>query len=65
MNKDTITGKAKELAGKTEKEFGKAVDSPKHVIKGGAKEVEGKVQQTAGQVGEKVKKQADESKKTW
>ena len=44
MNKDIINGAAKETAGKVEKEFGKAVDSPKHVIAGGAKELEGKAQ---------------------
>jgi len=65
MNKDTIKGAAKEAAGKVQKEFGKAVDSPKHVIEGGAKEIEGKTQKTVGQVSEKMKKQAEESRKTW
>ena len=65
MNKDTIKGSAKEAAGKVQKEFGKAVDSPKHIIEGGAQELEGKAQKTVGQVSEKVKKQADESRKTW
>ena len=64
MNKDIIKGAAKETAGKVEKEFGKAVDSPKHVIAGGAKELEGKAQKAVGEVSEKMKKQADESRKT-
>jgi uncharacterized protein YjbJ (UPF0337 family) len=65
MNKDEIKGAAKEVAGKIQKEFGKAVDSPKHQMQGGAKEAEGKIQKTAGQVTEKVKKQADQIKKTF
>lgn len=65
MNKDTIKGGMKEAAGKVQKEFGKAVDSPRHVIEGGAKEVAGKTQKTVGQISEKVKKQADESRRTW
>jgi uncharacterized protein YjbJ (UPF0337 family) len=65
MNKDTIQGAAKEVAGKVQKEFGKAVDSPKHTLEGGAKELEGKTQKTVGQVKEKVEKQVEQSKKTW
>jgi uncharacterized protein YjbJ (UPF0337 family) len=55
MNKDTIKGSMKEAAGKVQKEFGKAVDSPKHVIEGGAKEAEGKGQKAAGHIKEAVK----------
>ena len=42
MNKEQIKGGMKEAAGKVQKEFGKAVDSPKHEIEGGMKEAEGK-----------------------
>ncbi len=55
MNKDTIKGSMKETAGKVQKEFGKAVDSPKHVIEGGAKEAEGKGQKAAGHIKDAVK----------
>lgn len=55
MNKDTIKGSMKETAGKVQKEFGKAVDSPKHVVEGGAKEAEGKGQKAAGHVKDAVK----------
>jgi uncharacterized protein YjbJ (UPF0337 family) len=48
MNKDTVKGSIKEAAGKVQKEFGKAVDSPKHTIEGGAKELEGKTQKAGG-----------------
>lgn len=55
MNKDTIKGSMKETAGKVQKEFGKAVDSPKHVIEGGAKEAEGKGQKAAGHIKDAIK----------
>jgi len=55
MNKDTIKGSMKEAAGKVQKEFGKAVDSPKHVIEGSAKEAEGKGQKAAGHIKDAVK----------
>jgi uncharacterized protein YjbJ (UPF0337 family) len=55
MNKDTIKGSMKEAAGKVQKEFGKAVDSPKHIIEGGAKEAEGKGQKAAGHIKDAVK----------
>ena len=55
MNKDQIKGTIKEAAGKVQKEFGKAVDSPKHQIEGGMKEVAGKAQKTVGNIKEDVK----------
>lgn len=55
MNKDTIKGSMKEAAGKVQKEFGKAVDSPKHVIEGSAKEAEGKGQKAAGHIKDAIK----------
>jgi uncharacterized protein YjbJ (UPF0337 family) len=54
MNKDTIKGGMKEAAGKVQKEFGKAVDSPKHIAEGGAKELEGKTQKATGHVKDAV-----------
>ena len=56
MNKDQIKGGMKEAAGKVQKEFGKAVDSPKHVIEGATKEAVGKTQKAAGNFQEDVKK---------
>lgn len=55
MNKDQIKGTIKETAGKVQKEFGKAVDSPKHQIEGGMKEVAGKTQKAVGDIKEDVK----------
>lgn len=55
MNKDQIKGGMKEAAGKVQKEFGKAVDSPKHTIEGGMKEAAGKAQKGLGNVKEDIK----------
>lgn len=55
MNKEQVNGTIKEAAGKVQKEFGKAVDSPKHVIEGGMKEVAGKTEKTVGNVKEDIK----------
>lgn len=55
MNKDTIKGSMKEAAGKVQKEFGKAVDSPKQQIEGGMKEAEGKGQKAAGHMKDAAK----------
>ncbi|MEQ1608487.1 MAG: CsbD family protein [Hyphomonadaceae bacterium] len=55
MNKDQIKGAIKEAAGKVQKEFGKAVDSPKHEIAGGMKEVAGKTQKAVGNIKDDVK----------
>lgn len=55
MNKDTIKGSMKETAGKVQKEFGKAVDSPKHQVEGEMKEAEGKTQKTVGHLKDAAK----------
>jgi uncharacterized protein YjbJ (UPF0337 family) len=60
MNKNQIEGAAKEAGGVVQKEFGKAVDSPKHTIEGAAKEVAGKTQKTVGDMQEDGKKKAKE-----
>lgn len=56
MNRNQVKGGMKEAGGKIQKEFGKAVDSPKHTIEGAAKEVIGKAQKAAGNMQEDVKK---------
>ncbi len=55
MNKDTIKGSMKETAGKVQKEVGKAVDSPKHIVEGGAKEADGKGKKAAGHIKDAIK----------
>jgi len=48
MNKDQVKGRAKEVAGKIEKNVGRAVGSTKTEAKGLVKEVAGKIQKTVG-----------------
>jgi uncharacterized protein YjbJ (UPF0337 family) len=55
MNKDQVTGKAKEVAGKVQQSVGEATGSTTQQIKGGAKQVEGKIQQGVGDVKESLK----------
>jgi uncharacterized protein YjbJ (UPF0337 family) len=54
----------KEAAGKVQKEFGKAVDSPKHTIEGGMKEVGGKTQKAVGDMQEDSRKRRDAERRT-
>lgn len=56
MNKNQVKGALKEAEGVIQKEFGKAVDSPKHVVEGGAKEIAGKTQKAVGNVQDDAKK---------
>lgn len=55
MNKDQVKGKAKDIGGKIQKEFGEAVGSSEQQAKGLSKQVEGKVQEKVGDVKEIVK----------
>lgn len=55
MNKEQIKGGMKEAAGKVQKEFGKAVNSPKHQAEGAMKEVAGKTEKAIGDIKEKVR----------
>jgi uncharacterized protein YjbJ (UPF0337 family) len=48
MNKDQVKGRAKEVAGKIEKNVGRAVGSSRTEAKGLVKEVAGKIQKTVG-----------------
>jgi uncharacterized protein YjbJ (UPF0337 family) len=63
MNKNQVKGAGKEAAGVVQKEFGKAVDSPKHVIEGATKEVIGKTQKAAGNIQEDAKKDRKDANK--
>jgi uncharacterized protein YjbJ (UPF0337 family) len=48
MNKDQLSGTAKDIAGKVQRKIGEATGSTAQQIKGGAKQVEGKLQKGAG-----------------
>jgi uncharacterized protein YjbJ (UPF0337 family) len=63
VNKNQVKGGMKEAGGKAQKEFGKAVDSPRHAIKGGMKEAEGKAQKAAGNLQEESRKNREEARR--
>jgi uncharacterized protein YjbJ (UPF0337 family) len=48
MNDDQIKGKAKDIGGKVQEEFGKAIGSSEQEGKGLSKQIEGKVQEKVG-----------------
>jgi uncharacterized protein YjbJ (UPF0337 family) len=64
MSKNQVKGGMKEAAGKVQKEFGKAVDSPKHTIEGGMKELGGKTQKTVGNVQDDARKRREAERRT-
>ena len=56
MNKDEVKGKAKDIAGRVERQVGEWTGDEKAQVKGAAKQVEGKVQNAWGQAKDAVKK---------
>ena len=48
MNKDQVSGTAKDIAGKVQRKIGETTGSTDQQVKGGAKQVEGKLQKGAG-----------------
>lgn len=59
MNKDQIKGKAKDVGGKVQKEFGDAIGSSEQQVKGMSKQVEGKLQEKVGDVKESINDHSD------
>ena len=59
MNKDQVKGKAKDIAGKVQKEVGELVGSSEQQAKGLAKQSEGKLQKGVGDAKEVVKDAID------
>lgn len=55
INKDQVEGRAKEVAGKVQEEFGKLTGSKTQKAKGLVKEAVGAGQAKAGDLAEKVK----------
>lgn len=53
-DKDTTSGKVKEVGGKVQRKFGEVTGNDDQAAKGRAKELEGKAQQTGGKVERKV-----------
>jgi uncharacterized protein YjbJ (UPF0337 family) len=56
MNKDRIKGKAKDIAGRIERQAGEWTGDPKKQVEGAAKQVEGKAQNAWGQAKDAVAK---------
>jgi uncharacterized protein YjbJ (UPF0337 family) len=54
MNRDQAKGSGKEIAGKIEKNVGRATGSAKTEVKGAAKEAAGKVQKAFGDARKKT-----------
>jgi uncharacterized protein YjbJ (UPF0337 family) len=56
MDKDQVKGKAKDLAGKVEREAGDATDNASLELKGAKNQVKGKAQEAYGDAKEEAKK---------
>jgi uncharacterized protein YjbJ (UPF0337 family) len=56
MNRDQVNGRGKEVAGKIEKNVGRAIGSTKTQAKGLAKEITGKVQKNVGDARDRADK---------
>ena len=56
MNKDTVEGKAKDVAGRVQRQVGEWTGDTKDQAEGAAKQVEGKVQNAWGKAKDAVKK---------
>lgn len=54
MNKDQVTGRVKEVAGKIQKNVNDAIDNESGQARGAEKEIEGKVQKNYGDAKAKV-----------
>lgn len=62
MDKDQVEGKAKDIAGRVQRQVGEWTGSTKEQAEGAAKQVEGKVQNAWGKAKDAVKKpSADEN----
>jgi uncharacterized protein YjbJ (UPF0337 family) len=56
MNNDQVKGKAKDIAGRVERQVGEWTGDTEAQVKGAAKQVEGKVQNVWGKAKDAVKK---------
>jgi len=62
MNKDRIKGKAKDVAGRIERQAGEWTGDKEHQAKGAAKQAEGKLQNAWGKAKDKAEDLHDEMK---
>ena len=61
MNKDRVKGKAKDVAGRVQRQVGEWTGDEKSQVKGTAKQAEGKIQNAWGKVKDAVKKSPDQT----
>ncbi len=59
MDKDTIKGKAKDVAGRVERQVGEWTGDEEHQVKGAAKQAEGKLQNAFGKTKEALREDSD------
>ena len=59
MNKDTVTGKAEQVAGKVKQSFGEAVGNQKIANSGAAEQIKGAARETWGKTKDTAKDVAD------
>jgi uncharacterized protein YjbJ (UPF0337 family) len=62
MNKDQVEGKAKDIAGRIERQAGEWTGDSDLQVKGTAKQVEGKAQNVVGKVKDAIDKNASNQK---
>ena len=62
MNKDEVKGKAKDIAGRVQRQAGEWTGNDRTQAKGAAKQVEGKVQNAWGKVKDAAKSDEDDTK---
>ena len=63
MNDDRVKGKAKDIAGRVERQVGEWTGDTEAQVKGAAKQAEGKVQNAFGKAKDAVNKNMDEDGK--
>lgn len=63
MNDDRVKGKAKDIAGRVERQVGEWTGDTEAQVKGAAKQAEGKVQNAFGKAKDAVNKNKDENAK--
>ena len=62
MNKDEVKGKAKDIAGRVQRQAGEWTGNDRTQAKGAAKQVEGKVQNAWGKVKDAAESDEDDTK---
>jgi uncharacterized protein YjbJ (UPF0337 family) len=62
MDKDRVKGKAKDIAGRVQRQAGEWTGDEESQVKGAAKQVEGKAQHLWGQAKDTVRKSTQESR---